>query len=181
MVRVKDAGVELHLLAKYIDDINLVIMRLSLGTRWEGSKLAWSEEWEQQDRDQGRSQEVVTMEAMRCAADSVMPWLRFTMDLPEKHESQTVPVLDIQVWVHHPQDHEEGLGLDIIRWAFYEKPMASLRVLNVGSAYTLRQKLTAMYMELFRCLRNSSRQLTMEAKLAMMKTFVTKLRRSGYG
>ena len=52
------------------------------------------------------------MEVLRSAADSVVSWLSFTMNLPEYHEGGMVPMLDLQVWVHHPpqEEMEEGLG-----------------------------------------------------------------------
>ena len=178
--KISEAGVDVHLFAKYVDDINLIMTRLDLGTRWKGEVMEWSEQWEEEDRQEGCTQEMVTMRAMKDAADSIVPWLSFTMDLPECHGSRTVPVLDLQVWVRHPGEDEDGLGSDLVGWTFYEKGTSSTKVMRATSAYTWRQKLVTLAMELFRRLRNSSRQLTLLAKSTMVTKFIEKLRRSGY-
>ena len=38
LTRVTDAGVLVHLIAKYVDNVNLVLARLQLGTRWVRNK-----------------------------------------------------------------------------------------------------------------------------------------------
>ena len=42
------------------------------------------------------------MRLVKEAADSVFPWLEFTTDLPENDSTNTVPMLELQVWVTHP-------------------------------------------------------------------------------
>ena len=176
-----EAGVEVHAALKYIDDVNMVATMLALGSRWRSGRVEYRNEWELEDRDSGKSQELVTMECLRDAADAVLPWIRFTLDLPELHENRMVPMLDLQVWVQHPADNEDGLEADLLSWIFYEKPSASKRVLRASSAYTWRSKLVTMAMEVFRRLRNTSRQLSLEAKVDLMDVFTVKMRRSGYG
>ena len=176
-----EAKVEVHAALKYIDDVNLVAGMLSLGSRWRTGKVEYSEEWEVEDREKNKSQELVTMECLRDAADAVLPWIRFTLDLPEFHENGMVPMLDLQVWVQHPMNDIDGLESDLLSWMFFEKPSASKKVLRASSAYTWRSKLVTMAMEVFRRLRNTSRQLTLEAKTDIMNTFTVKMRRSGYG
>ena len=141
--RVSEAGVDVHLFAKYVDDVNLVLSGLSLGTRWSKDTLTHSAELEAQDKVSGRSTESVTMECMRSAADSILPWLSFTSDSPEQHPSRTVPILDLQVWVKHPSpvEAEEGLSSDLLAWSFFEKPVASSKVLRAASAYTWRKQI----------------------------------------
>ena len=178
--RITKAMIQVHAAMKYIDDINLVMTRLCLGSRWRGDTVVHSEEWEEEDRVQQKSMELVTMECVRDAASSVIPWLDFTFDLPELHDSGKVPMLDLQVWVHHPVENKDGLESDTLCWEFFEKPCASQRVLRASSAYTWRSKLVTMSMEVFRRLRNTSRQLSLEAKNNILSTFVKKMRMSGY-
>ena len=78
-------------------------------------------------------------------------------------------------------EEEEGLSSDLLAWSFFEKPVASSKVLRAASAYTWRSKLVTMAMELHRRLRNTSRQLTFKAKSDIVCKFVHKLRSSGYG
>ena len=181
LVKLVEAGVSVHLLAKYVDDVNLVLAGLALGTRWVEDGLVHCSKLEEQDSLAGRSMEEVTMSCMLSAADSIIPWLKFTVDSPEKHASLTVPILDLQVWVRHPGQEEEGLGSDLLAWSFYEKPVSSDKLLRATSAYSWRNKLVTMAMELHRRLRNSTRQLTLRARAGIVEKFVDKLRRSGYG
>ena len=109
------------------------------------------------------------------AANSIYPWLSFTADVPSMHDSMTVPMLDIQVWVCHSSS-----GHDRLSWSFFEKNMSSCRVLKATSGYNWRSKVVTMTMETMRRMRNTSRQVSMTTRLQILKTFVEKLRRSGY-
>ena len=59
------------------------------------------------------------------------------------------------------QDQVEG---DTLMWTFYEKPTSSSRVLKATLAYTWCAKLVTLNMEVFRRLRNTSRQVTIMFK-----------------
>ena len=93
-----------------------------------------------------------------------------------------VPILDLQVWVHHPSDQEleEGLESDTVMWMYYEKATASKHVLRASSAFTWRCKLTTMSMEVFRYMRKTSRQVTLVSRSRVLNGLVEKLRLSGY-
>ena len=110
---------------KYVDDVNLVVTALPLGTRWDGKKFSQSEAWLKEDRLLNRTKEHVTMNALRDTADSITTFLKFTSDIPENHANNKVPMLDIQVWVHH---HQDPTMADTLMWSFYEKPTASSTV-----------------------------------------------------
>ena len=176
-----DAGALIHGIMKYVDDINLIMALLHLGMRWEDGTLTWKEEWLDKDIRDGRTAEDVTMVAMQQAADSILPWLQFTVDQPSNHGCAMVPVLDLQVWVKHPapgtpKDQQH----DVVGWCFYEKMTASNRVLRASSAYNWHNKLVTLNQEVFRRMRNCTRQLTVVARSDILKTYVAKLRRSGY-
>ena len=151
LTAVTDAGLRLYAVMKYVDDVNLVMSLLDLGTRWEEGVFISKEEWVQQDKASGRTREDVTIEAVRCAANNMIPYLQFTADIPERHGSLMVPVLDIQVWVQRqdPAEAESGLG-DTLAWKFYEKETASRTVLRAGSAYSWRGKIVTLGQEVFR-------------------------------
>ena len=149
---------------------------LHLGMRWEDGTLAWKEEWLDKDVRDGRTAEDVTMVAMQQAADSILPWLQFTVDQPSNHGCAMVPVLDLQVWVKHPSPGTpEDQQHDVIGWCFYEKMTASNRVLRASSAYNWRNKLVTLNQEVFRRMRNCTRQLTVVARSDILKTYVAKL------
>ena len=65
--------------------------------------LHWMEEWSRDYLESGVTNEMRTMNLIREAAGDMIPWLKFTHDLPEMHETKKVPMLDIQVWIDHSQ------------------------------------------------------------------------------
>ena len=90
-------------------------------------------------------------------------------------------MLDVQVWVSpssstpgSPDDH------DTLGWTFFQKPSAARRVLLASSAYNWRSKIVTLNMEVFRRMKNCSRQLTPDARVDILKRFVDVLRASGY-
>ena len=173
------AGFVLWALMKYVDDVNVVCDKLKPGWRWVEDDLRWREDWCQEDEQSGLTVEMRTMNLIREAANHMIPWLEFTQDLPELHETLKVPMLDVQVWVDHDQE-EESTRADVLVWEFFEKKSNSTRVLLAMSAYEWRAKLVVMNMEIFRRQRNTSRQITEDRRVAIMNNFVEKLRRSGY-
>ena len=146
------------------------------GWRWEGARLAWKEQWAEEEMEATDSDEMRTMRLIQQAANEMVPWLEFTLDLPELHQSGKVPMLDVEVWVDRRQGRE-----DVLMWDFYEKKSSSSRVLQASSAYTWRAKLVTMNMEMFRRHRNTCRQVTHARRVEVMGDFVKKLRKSGYG
>ena len=177
LVTITDAGLEVHAMMKYVDDVNLVVTALPLGTRWDGVKFYSSQQTIAEDIRLKRSVEHVTMEALRVVADGITTYLRFTCDIPERHPNDRVLMLDIQVWVHHSQDPAVA---DVLMWSFYEKPTASGTVLRASSAYTWRSKLVTLGMETFRRMRNSSRHLELTSRVDILCKFVLKMRKSGH-
>ena len=132
---------------------------------------------EEKDRAMGKSRDMVTLEVIKDAANSILPWIQFTLDIPEMHSNGMVPVLDLQVWVRRPED---DLCSSLLAWLFYEKPTAADKVMRTTSAFTWRQKLVTMGMEIYRCMRNSSRQIMLLARWELVETFIHKMRSSGY-
>ena len=114
MVKLDDAGVKVWAPVKYIDDMNVVCDVIAKGWRWEQSLLVWREEWQQEENHKlPVSDELRTMSLIREAADEVIPWLSFTLDVPELHVNYKVPMLDIEVWVDRTEGRE-----DILMWEF---------------------------------------------------------------
>ena len=75
-----------------------------------------------EDQESEASDEMRTIELVRAAAESIVSWLSFTVDIPSMHESGKVPMLDLEVWVCKMDQ-----GPDVLTWDFYEKPSSSLQ------------------------------------------------------
>ena len=111
---------------KYVDNVNLVINLVKEGLKWtrrRGSRreeFCWSEVQLIKDREGGTSKEEVMFEKVRILASELVQGIVFTTDLPERHTSGRVPMLDVEVW---KEAREEG-GVSI-RHSYYENPSIS--------------------------------------------------------
>ena len=75
IVAVMEAGLKVHAVIKYVDDVNVVVSMLPLGTRWSSGSFKTTQEWTLEDVKAGRSQQDVTIEAIRrgCRLHHGMP------------------------------------------------------------------------------------------------------------
>ena len=112
--------VVIHMLATYVDDVNLATSTIPRGYSWhrveDEWKLVWTEESQLEDEGNKTSDADRTMELVREVGDKLVPGLKLTKDLPEYHPNGKCPMLDIQVWL------EERQGFCKIRHTFYQKP-----------------------------------------------------------
>ena len=137
--KVDRAGMKVWAMIKYVDDVNIVVDMLDTTVQWDGDNLVDSSRHttrlsynhkDSSNRSSRMDREIHTMNLVRQAANSIHCWLKFTADLPGDHETNMVPMLDMQVWVDRTQE------VDVLSWIFYEKSTASVRVLKATSAYT---------------------------------------------
>ena len=93
--------VMLHMLTKYVDDINTVMSLIPKGSHWLKKanyyewKLVWDEETLAKDLEEGKTDTPRTMELVKKLRDNLVPGLKLTYDLPELHQSGMCPMLDI--------------------------------------------------------------------------------------
>ena len=104
-------------------------------------------------------------------ANTIYQSVQFTYDYPSNPKQGKMPVLDLKMYVD-----ESGM----VRFEFYQKPMACMLVIPQRSAHSGRMKLAAMVEEGVRRLRNFSRGLEWELRREAMEDWATKLSRSGY-
>ena len=104
--------VEVFMLCKYVDDINLATAIIRAGQRWreikeDGKKvrkLVHSDEDEEADRESDESDEERTIRLITEEASKQIPGIKFTYDIPEKHEDRKCPVLDLAVWAREVKE-----------------------------------------------------------------------------
>ena len=90
-----EAGCEVFLMRKYVDDVIIVMRNMQIGARWLDGRVITTEETEMEDRRMGKSREQVTLEALRTAADEILGFLKFTGEASEGGKG--IPVLDTTV------------------------------------------------------------------------------------
>ena len=168
--------VEIYLMVKYVDDINIATDLIKDGYKWqkEGDQwvLRWSEEMSLADRN--RSRESATIQKIKWIGDRLIPGLRLTYDIPELHPNKRCPMLDFQVWA------EELGGEAVIRHTFFEKDTSSPLVFHANSAYSWKPKITTLAEELGRRFCNMDQHHTEEERDEVVKRFLQKLVDSGY-
>ena len=82
--RLRKAGVEIYLLAKYVDDCNLATSLIKAGYKWHKTKvegetawsLKWSPEQERKDKEEGKSDQKRTMDLLVEAGNSIIKGTR---------------------------------------------------------------------------------------------------------
>ena len=96
-----------------------------------------------------------TAEVVRDLANTIMPgMLELEEDYPSKHVSEKLPILDLHVWTENNQ----------ILHTFYQKPVASKKVIMARSALPTSTKRSILVQEGLRRLRNTSPDLPWEHK-----------------
>ena len=88
--------------------------------------------------------------------NSVMPFLKFTLEIGEDFELNRLPTLDLRLWV---------VDGNLIRFDFYEKPMASNLVVHAKTALSQTTKFSSLTQEVVRRLLHTSKELSCDYRL----------------
>ena len=110
--------VTLLMLAKYIDDINLVLQAIPKGYEWVreaekvgkkegGLKLMWTQSRMDRDCKEGRTDSTRTFDLIKEIGNRLVPGLSLTVDLPELHASGKCPMLDPSVWIENKEGYNK--------------------------------------------------------------------------
>ena len=169
--------IKTHVFGKYVDDVNWVLESVGLGTRWDNEKgrLRWDQDWEEEDRRLGTSEDKVTMQAMLGMANSVAPDLKFTVECADDHEGGRIPMLDLMVWREQGADGSEKL-----LHCYYEKPVTSQKVMIKGLAMPMATKMEVLAQEVIRRMRNTSLLVPLEVRRKVLDQAMQKMCNSGY-
>ena len=95
--KLKEGGMKILMMDKYVDDILAIMGTLKLGSRWVENRVEYLPEWEEIDRRLERSEQEVTMQALLACSNDILGFLNFTGVLSQG-EGQPVPCLDTQLW-----------------------------------------------------------------------------------
>ena len=162
-------------MTKYIDDINFYLEAMELGTHWQGGrngKVVHSDLRESNDIMGEKTKSQITMEVIRNMGESCNDWLKLTVDSKDNHKGMKVPMLDVEAWTI--KDNTE------VQHQFYEKEVASNRVMGAKSAISQTSKIATLSQEVIRRMQNTGRDVPEENRVIIMNNFMIKLHRSGY-
>lgn len=163
-------NIQLPLHKRYIDDSNFATPSVDVGARYDGEKLVYTEESQNEDADMEADKR--TMLLLKSVADYIHPSIRMTIDFPSNHADGKIPMLDIKMWIEMVNERF------LIR--YYEKEMVTKAVMHARSAVPEQMKRTVLTQELLRRFVHCSRDLPWERVCTHANNFMKKLQFSGY-
>ena len=91
--------IETIMMSKYVDDVFTILVHIGEGARWNNQlgKIMWESKDIEEDINNKKSNDKITMDVWREMASSIYEFLKFTMDIAEDHEHGAVTVLDVKV------------------------------------------------------------------------------------
>ena len=169
MSKIKKLGIDVIIYKRYVDDITLVLNRITPGWRINksGDKMIFNKDLV--EADMLVEDDIRTMNILLEIANSISE-LKFTMDCPNLNPNKTVPILDLQFWVEN----------NVIMYKFYKKPMASPFTVLKRSAISDRCKRVTLFQEGIRRLQNTSLNVPQSTIRDIMSEYSNTLRISGY-
>ena len=171
-LRLNEAGIVSRLIKRYVDDINLAVDELPVGTRYEDGMLLVKDEKVAEDLSIPADRR--TMAIIRQIGNSIHPSIQLETDCPSNHEDEKMPILDLKVWIQ-----DIGGSRRIIH-EFYAKDVSSKAVVNAKSAFSMKQKRTVLTQEVLRVLLNCSPDVPWERVVIHANTMVLRMQNSGY-
>ena len=170
--KLKALGIDLILYERFKDDITIIADSIERGSKYENGTIVVDMEKKKSDED--RSDGEVTMEIIVDIAESIDGIIKFTYDIPEKHTSGKLPILDVEVNINKKEENR-------VDFQFFEKPTKNKRVILENSALPANQKRTILTQEYLRRILNTKMELGEEVRRGHLNNFMLKLKNSGYG
>ena len=105
-IKMQEAGLKVHLLKKYVDDVLVVCSMARVGQRYIGGELIRTCETFSEDKSSGRTSEENTLEILETMVNSIYPYLKFTGEAstPER----AIPVLDCSMKISKMEQDGES-------------------------------------------------------------------------
>ncbi len=174
--RVKNAGINMLLYERYVDDSNQVAEVPPLDMKYDREKrkmVKRKEHDETEDREREMEDDERLSEILKEIANDILPCIKMEADWPSQNPDGKLPILDMKVWTN-----EKGEVL----YKHYEKPMASKTVLHSQSAHPSHCKKSVHVQEIIRRLLNCSSKLSWERETAPIVTeYMLRMKVAGYG
>ena len=163
----------------YVDDQNLMTSELELGKRWDGKKLTWRKDWQEEDEAAGEASDVRTMREIRKLSNSIMEFIVMEEDVASNYPDKRLPILDLKVWTVE-KCKDDGTKFIQLATEFFEKTMVSDVVMMERSAMPKKMKLASLSQEVVRRNRNQTGAAPDMLRAVHLTKFMFKLKTSGY-
>ena len=137
----------LYLMKIYVDDCNLAMEALPLGSRLVDGEVKIIEE--EIDKDKDIPDDIRTSNIIVDIANSICHFIKLTVDSPSRNETGWMPLLDLKVQVQQNQ----------IFYEFYKKKVSNPLLMLNQSAMPSKVKRASLTQEALRRLRNTKREI----------------------
>ena len=171
--KVKDAGMEMLLYERYVDDSNQILVAPPEGTIYDPrcNSLRIDQEHIKDDHEKEKDERTIII--LRRIANSIMHCIQMEADWPSKNIDKKIPILDMKVWL---DTHGNTI------YQHYEKPVKSKGVLHAKSAHSSPCKRSVHTQEIIRRLLNCSFRLSWEDDVVPIITdYMRRMKTAGYG
>ena len=169
--KLESFGIHIIIYERFKDDITMVAEALEKGSKLVDGKIVIDEE--KRKNDLSKEDDEISMEIILEIAESIDDIVKFSVDLPTKHENGKIAILDLEVNVNKEEQNR-------IDFEFYEKPSKNKRVILENAALPSKQKRTILTQECLRRLRNTKVELGRETQIKHLNNYMLKLKNSGY-
>ena len=169
----EDAGMRLYLGSSYVDDVRIVIQKISPGWDYDviTGKLIFNaalvNDHEMEDREHSSSR---TRTLLLKIFNNLNRDLNFTLELPEDFEDLWLPTLDTSLRLENGK----------ISYRYYEKSMSTQYCMRRSSALSWNCKVASLTQEVIRRLLNTHQEILTSSRDQILENFWRKLRISGY-
>jgi hypothetical protein len=161
-------GIVMLMYKRYVDDGNMALDAVPVGTRIVDGKLSILPEAIQEDS--GLPADRRTAKLIRSIANTITPMIQMEEDFPSNHPTGRLPILDLEVWIENFRIYHQ----------FYKKPMASRKLVQAHSAFSTSKKRAILLEEGMRRLRNCTPHLAWIKKAYFLNKFASDMRFSGH-
>ena len=168
-----DIDVQTNLYERYVDDINIMLKKVTPGARYVDGRLVITKE--SIDIDQGKKDDEITFEFIKTVGNSIHRSIQLEVDVPSNYEDGKLPILDLKVWIGQVENNVYKVIHE-----HYTKEIASKYVIDQKSAMSMQQKRPILTQMCLKVLLNNSEYLDEIKKKEKVEFFMRRMQASGY-
>ena len=170
--RVKEAGVQMPLYKRYVDDSNQVGRVPSEGSKYNADTKRVDVDDNEAELRRGEEPDTRLARVLKDIANDVQAGIELEEDHPSKNQDGMMPILDMKVKIT-----EDG----VIVYKHYEKEVSSQKVMHAYSAQAASCKKSVHVQEVLRRIMNTSTRLDWTEEVApVLSNYMGRMMLAGY-
>jgi len=165
-------GLNTKLYERYVDDINVGVEAIEIGSRFSNGTITINEKSKEEDKNTEKDER--TMKIIKQIGDSIHPSIQLEVDYPSNNEDRKLRILDLKVWIERIGEQR------LIVYEHYSKEVSSKAVINAKSAMSENTKRTILSQEMLRIMTHCSRNLPDKIRNSHINEMMKRIQSSGY-